>query len=155
MSVSKVASLAAEGYELDVNTTGVQIKSSTPKGAYYAVQTLLQLLPAAIESDTLQATMQWSVPCVTIKDKPAFGYRGFMLDVARHFMLVGDIKKLIDAMAIHKMNVLHLHLSDNQGWRFESKKYPNLVETGGFRKGTPYNFTYDYASRPREETYGG
>jgi hexosaminidase len=144
-----------EGYQLNVNPYKIQIRAKNATGIFYAVQTVLQLLPDAIEQPGLQKGISWAIPCVDISDAPRFGYRGIMLDVARHFMPVEFIKKLIDLLAMQKMNRLHLHLTDSQGWRFESKKYPKLTQIGAYRKGTPLNTTYDYDSRPADSLYGG
>ena len=144
-----------EGYSLEVGVTRISLKARSAAGAFYGVQTLLQLLPAAIEKKELSNNVLWTLPCVSIRDQPRFGYRGVMLDVARHYMPLDFIRKLIDLLAMQKMNRLHLHLTDSQGWRFESKKYPNLIKVGAFRKGTPLNTTYDFASRPADTVYGG
>lgn len=133
-----------EGYHLIIQKKKIIIKSSDESGAFYAKQTLHQLL-----------RNNNSLPCLEIKDEPTFAYRGMMLDVARHFMPLQDIKQLIEVLAMHKINRFHWHLTDSQGWRFESKKYPKLTEIGAFRKGTPLNTTYDYDSRPDEKRYGG
>ena len=146
---------AAEGYELKVTTDKINIAAKNPAGVFYAIQSLLQLLPVEIESNQQVKNIDWKVPVVSIADAPAFSYRGLMLDVARHYMPYDYIKKLIDLMAMQKMNTLHLHLTDSQGWRFESKKYPKLNSMGAYRKGTPFNTTYDYASRPDDTLYGG
>lgn len=127
---------SAQGYELDVTTTKISVKAKNAVGIFSAVQTLLQLLPSQIESNVKNSTISWKVPVVTIVDAPAFQYRGLMIDVARHFMPATFIKKLIDLMAMQKMNNLHLHLTDDQGWRIEIKKYPRLTSLGGYRNGT-------------------
>ena len=144
-----------EGYELKINPNEIIILAKNPIGVFYAVQSLFQLLPSEIESNTIVKNIEWKVPIVSITDAPAFGYRGIMLDVARHYMPYEFLKKLIDLLSMQKMNVLHLHLTDSQGWRFESKKYPKLTQIGAFRKGTPLNLTYDYNSRPNDSLYGG
>jgi len=144
-----------EAYELYVAQNKISIKAKTPAGIFYAVQSLLQLLPPSIEATSLQKNIDWSVQCIAIKDAPRFSYRGIMLDVARHYMPVEFLQKLIDLMAMQKMNRFHLHLTDSQGWRFESKKYPKLTKIGAYRKGTPLNTTYNYNSRPNDTLYGG
>lgn len=144
-----------EGYQLSVNPNNIQIEAGTPAGIFYAVQSLLQLLPVEIESPNPVKNGQWKVAAVEINDAPKFSYRGLMLDVARHFMPYSFLEKMVDLMAMQKMNTLHLHLTDSQGWRFESKKYPKLTQIGAYRKGTPLNTTYDYASRPNDTLYGG
>ncbi|WP_111669527.1 beta-N-acetylhexosaminidase [Algoriphagus litoralis] len=120
----------SEGYEIQISDTEVKITSSGEAGLFYGVQTLLQLFPAQLANTSVQ-TMDWVLPVGTIKDAPAFGYRGSMLDVARHFIPVEDVKYFIDQMAIYKLNYLHLHLTDDQGWRIEIKSWPKLTEIGG------------------------
>ncbi len=123
-------------YSINVLSDKVLVSAKDFSGLFYAVQSLLQLLPPAIESDRLVARQQWAMPVVTIQDAPAFEYRGLMVDVARHFQPITFLKKLVDLMAMQKMNRLHLHLVDDQGWRIEIKKYPKLTEVGGRRNGT-------------------
>ena len=123
-------------YSINVLSDKVLVTAKDPSGLFYAVQSLLQLLPPAIESDRMVARQQWSMPVVSIQDAPAFEYRGLMIDVARHFQPITFMKKLVDLMAMQKMNRLHLHLVDDQGWRIEIKKYPKLTEVGGRRNGT-------------------
>jgi len=144
-----------EGYYLMINKNKIAIEASTPAGVFYAVQSILQMLPAEIESGRLVHNVQWKIPAADIEDSPVFAYRGLMLDVARHFMPYSFLEKMVDLMAMQKMNTFHLHLTDSQGWRFESKKYPKLTQIGAYRKGTPLNTTYDYNSRPTDTLYGG
>jgi len=120
-------SLGAEGYQLSVRRDSVRVTANAPAGLFHGVQTLRQLLPSQIESDMLLSRMQWSVPAVTISDRPRFAWRGAMLDVARHFFTADEIYQYIDLLALYKMNVLHLHLADDQGWRIEIKSRPNLT----------------------------
>ena len=122
--------LGKEGYELSVTKRRIHIKANTPTGIFYGVQTLRQLLPPAIEKKSVQEG-PWLVPAGTITDAPLYSYRGFMLDVSRHFFPPEDVKKIIDEMALFKLNRLHLHLSDDQGWRIEIKSWPKLTEVGG------------------------
>jgi hexosaminidase len=124
-----------EGYELHVGADGVKIDYSDKGGAFYAVQTLRQLLPAAIEGPRSSPLQQWSVPGVDIVDSPRFPWRGMMLDVSRHFEKVDFIKKYLDYLAMMKMNVFHWHLVDDGGWRVEIKKYPKLTQIGAWRYG--------------------
>jgi hexosaminidase len=124
------------GYSLEILPESIQIKAKDAVGVFYAVQSLLQLLPTEIEGEARSTINQWRVPVVLIKDAPAFRYRGLMLDVSRHFMPLDFLKRLIDLMAMQKMNNLHLHLTDDQGWRIEIKKYPRLTAVGGVRSGT-------------------
>ncbi len=119
-----------EGYELVIDEKSIRLTASKPAGLFYGVQTLRQLLPAKIEMSTVQEG-PWEIATGTIRDYPAYGYRGAMRDVARHFFGVDDIKIFIDQMATYKMNMLHLHLSDDQGWRIEIKSWPNLTAHGG------------------------
>lgn len=129
--------LAKQGaYSINVLSDRVLVKANDPSGFFYAVQSLLQLLPPAIESNALVPRQQWGMPVVSIQDAPAFEYRGLMIDVARHFQPVSFLKKLVDLMAMQKMSRLHLHLVDDQGWRIEIKKYPKLTGVGGKRNGT-------------------
>lgn len=124
-------SLGGEGYILDINDYQVHILAQKPAGIFYGIQTLRQLLPAAIEASSVATHTDWIVPEVQIRDKPEYAYRGSMLDVARHFFGVAEVKRYIDLIAAYKMNILHLHLSDDQGWRIEIKSRPQLTEVGG------------------------
>jgi hexosaminidase len=130
----EIAPLAAEeadeGYELTITTTGVRIVSSTAAGVFYGVQTLRQLLPWSVELRGARPHAL-SVPTGRIVDRPRFAWRGAMLDVARHFFGPRDVKRYIDLLALHKFNRLHLHLSDDQGWRIEIAAWPNLTAHGG------------------------
>lgn len=128
--------LPAEGYLLDVTKTGIKIQASEASGLFYGLQTLKQLLPAAIESSTLVQNVQWIVPFATIKDYPQYSWRGLHLDVSRHMSSLDFVKKYLDYMAMHKLNTFHWHLTDDQGWRIEIKKYPLLTEIGAWREGT-------------------
>jgi hexosaminidase len=119
-----------ETYALEVTESLVNITSSGEAGLFYAIQTLRQLLPASIEATSKQDTT-WLLPSGKIEDSPNYAYRGAMLDVSRHFFQVQDVKKFIDYIAMYKMNKLHLHLSDDQGWRIEIKSWPKLTEIGG------------------------
>ncbi|QZT37383.1 family 20 glycosylhydrolase [Halosquirtibacter xylanolyticus] len=123
-------------YQLTVNEDQVIITSNTPVGLFYGFQSLRQLLPVEIESKQVVANKEWTVPCVEIKDAPLLKYRGLMLDVGRHFFPVSFIKKYIDLLAYHKLNVFHWHLTEDQGWRIEIKKYPQLQKVAAYRNGT-------------------
>ncbi|MGC4036159.1 MAG: beta-N-acetylhexosaminidase [Chitinophagaceae bacterium] len=123
-------SLGNEGYTLHVSKDKVSITANKPAGLFYGVQTILQLLPSAIESSSVQKT-EWKIAGAAISDHPLYALRGSMLDVARHFFSVKDVKRYIDFLAFYKMNLLHLHLSDDQGWRIEIKSWPNLTAHGG------------------------
>lgn len=131
-----VPNLKLEEYKLSVTPTAIVIESSYPNGAFYAVQTLYQLLPADIFSTTACKDVTWTVPCCDIADAPRFKYRGMHLDVTCHFFDVEYIKRYIDLMSMHKFNVFHWHLTDDQGWRIEIKKYPKLTQIGSIRKET-------------------
>lgn len=127
--------LGHEGYTLKVTAHQVTLRAANLAGIFYATQTLKQLLPVEIFSTT-PVTRPWNIPAVSIEDAPRFSWRGCMLDSARHFIPKAEIIKLIDVLALHKLNILHLHLTDDQGWRIEIKKYPKLTEIGGYRKET-------------------
>lgn len=122
--------LSGEAYELRIGPDSILLAAGTPEGAFRGVQTLRQLLPAA-SNDTLAAYPIWVIPGGSIEDRPEYGYRGAMLDVSRHFFSVGDVKKFLDVMAYYKLNALHLHLTDDQGWRIEIKSWPRLAAVGG------------------------
>lgn len=124
------AELGNEGYELVVTDKLLKITANKPAGLFYGVQTLRQLLPVRVEMTTLQEG-PWEIPTGTIRDYPVYSYRGAMRDVARHFFGADDIKIFIDQLAAYKMNVLHLHLADDQGWRIEISSWPNLAIHGG------------------------
>ena len=146
-----------EAYSLNVQKNQIEIKAAKPAGFFYAIQTLRQLLPMEIENSHIQDTFKWLVPAVSITDSPTFKWRGFMLDVVRHFFPKEDVFRMIDHLALHKINTLHLHLVDDQGWRIEIQKYPKLTEVGAWRvdhEDLPWN------SRPKQvagekATYGG
>ncbi|MDR0393525.1 MAG: family 20 glycosylhydrolase [Tannerella sp.] len=130
-----------EGYSLNVTSSVVTVKAGNPQGLFYGMQSFLQLLPAEIESCQTVENMAWEAPCVTVKDEPRFGYRGVMLDPCRHFMSVEDVKKHLDVFSLFKINRMHWHLTDDQGWRIEIKQYPKLTETGAKRiEGEGYEY---------------
>lgn len=126
-------SLPAEGYQLEVTNQKITLQASTQAGFFYGIQTLLQLLPSEIYAEKENQIEKWSITCVSIQDEPRFGYRGFMLDVSRHFVPKKDILKLLDYLSMHKINTFHWHLIDDNGWRLEIKKYPLLTSIGAFR----------------------
>ena len=148
--------LGPEGYELTVTPDAIVIRAPAQAGLFYGVQTLLQLLPPAIFSPALATNVAWSVPCVQIADWPRFVWRGFMLDVSRHFFTKPEVETLLDAMALHKLNTFHWHLTDDHGWRIEIKAYPKLTAVGAWRAGVGFGFatnsTTAYGSDGR---YGG
>ncbi len=125
----------AEGYGLTVGSDGAWCRASAPAGLFYALQSLRQLLPSAAESPG-GLSAGFSLPFATIVDGPRFAWRGFMLDEARHFHGVETVKALLDLMALHKLNVFHWHLNDDQGWRLESRRYPELTRVGSRRRDT-------------------
>jgi hexosaminidase len=122
--------LGEDGYELEVTSRSILITAGGPAGLFYGVQTLRQLLPSAVFSKEKVDGTEWTVPCVRIVDHPRFRWRGLLIDPARHFIPVQDVLRFIDLMAIHKLNRLQIHLTDNEGWRIEIKKYPKLTELG-------------------------
>ena len=132
-----------EGYKLSVTPTNITITASQPNGFFYGVQTLYQLLPPAVYGKERNKRADWSIPAVEIEDAPRFAYRGMMLDVCRNFSPIEYVYKFIDMLAMHKMNTFHWHLTDDQGWRIEIKKFPKLMEIGSKRKETliDYYFT--------------
>lgn len=126
--------LPDEGYELSVRNKDIAVSASKPAGFFYAFQTLKQLMPRNIIAGVPDENVaEWSVPCVDIADAPRFGWRGFMLDEGRHFYGKEEVKKILDVMAAYKMNRFHWHLTEDQGWRIEIKKYPRLTEIGAWR----------------------
>lgn len=129
------AILHEEGYQLEVNKNGVTINAKTTAGIFYGIQTLRQLLPPELEKKE-QQEIKWELPFCQIEDVPRYGYRGMHLDVARHFFTVEEVKNYLDIMALHKFNTFHWHLTEDQGWRIEIKKYPKLTEVGAWRKET-------------------
>lgn len=131
--------LGDEGYELLVTTNSVTIRAPRPAGVFYGVQTLLQLFPPEIFSSNTVHGVPWEIPCGQIRDWPRFKWRGFMLDVSRHFFTKSEVETVLDLMALHKLNMFHWHLVDDQGWRIEIKKYPKLTQVGAWRAGVGFN----------------
>ena len=145
--------LPAEAYKLNVSKKQVRIEASRPAGFYYALQTLKQLMPRNVMAGVATSDhSQWSLPSVEIEDAPRFEWRGFMLDEGRHFFGKDEIKRVIDMMAIYKMNRFHWHLTEDQGWRIEIKKYPKLTETGAWRNSKVLAYG---DVKPDGERYGG
>lgn len=126
-----------EGYHLTVTADRIAISAPRPEGLIFGIQTLRQLLPAAIVGDEVADDIEWSIPAVTITDAPAFTWRGLHLDVGRHMFPVDFIKKFIDLLAFYKCNTFHWHLTEDQGWRIEIKQYPKLTEISSQRAETP------------------
>lgn len=129
-------SLNKEEYILNISSDKAEVKANSLNGFIYAIQTVKQLLPSEIFSGEPHPEVEMSMPCVEIKDQPRFVHRGALLDVARHYFTPEDIKRFIDVLEMHKMNVFHWHITDDQGWRLEIKKYPRLTEVGAWRKET-------------------
>lgn len=130
IKLSLIRSIAPEGYRLRVTGKQVCIEASTTAGFFYAFQTIKSMLPAEFMAGTFTGRQGYRLPLVTINDAPRFAYRGFMLDVSRHFFDVTEVKRILDLMAAYKMNYFHWHLTDDQGWRIEIKKYPKLTTVG-------------------------
>ncbi len=148
--------LGNEGYRLAVSTEEISIFAPKPAGLFYGLQTLLQLMPKEIESKQVVKNISWTVPAVNISDRPRFGWRGLMLDVSRHFFTVDEVKAFIDDMARYKYNLMHFHLTDDQGWRLEIKSLPKLTEVGAWnvKKTGRFNyFTPPADNEPRD--FGG
>ncbi|MBI5380845.1 MAG: beta-N-acetylhexosaminidase [Opitutae bacterium] len=146
------AKTSPEAHALTVDAQRIQIHARTAAGAFLAMQTLRQLLPPQIERLDAVKGVAWTVPAVQIHDEPRFRWRGLLLDVGRHFFTVAEVKKLIDLMALQKLNVLHWHLTEDQGWRIEIKKYPRLTEVGAWRAESPLRGNRKQGDRVR---YGG
>ncbi|MBX3252984.1 MAG: family 20 glycosylhydrolase [Chitinophagaceae bacterium] len=156
MMKEKDPELGKEGYLLSVTAQSVTISANEPAGLFYGVQSFLQLLPAEIESKTTVKNVSWTAPCVEVKDYPRFGWRGLMFDVSRHFFTKEEVKKFIDDMARYKFNLLHLHLTDDQGWRIEIKSLPKLTSVGAWN--VKKTGTFNYFSKPEPDEprdYGG
>lgn len=149
------SNIGREGYQLSVSSGKVVIIASGAAGFFYGMQTIFQLLPAEIHGDSPTANIAWHIPGVEIVDRPRFTWRGMHLDVGRHFMSVEFIKKYIDNMAMHKLNVFHWHLTEDQGWRLEIKKYPRLTEVGAWRKETLIGHVKDKPHKFDGQRYGG
>lgn len=126
--------LGAEAFALATTTHGISIEGGDAAGVFYGCQALLQLLPPAVFRRSTVSGVRWAVPAVQIQDAPRFTWRGTMLDVARHFMPKHDVLRFIDLMAMHRLNVLHLHLTEDQGWRIEILRYPRLTQVGAWRR---------------------
>lgn len=147
MALVTDSSLPAEGYSVSVKSSGIEVKASTPAGFYYAAQTLAQMVKQNPQA----------LPAVDITDSPRFGYRGMMVDVVRCYLPFDELKKLVDEAAALKINNVHLHLTDDNGWRLEIKKYPKLTEVGAWRVDRPEMFPARLNARSAAEkaTYGG
>lgn len=131
------ASLKSESYKLEITSKRINIHAADVQGFFYALQSIRQLLPAAIEGGQVATDIDWAVPAMIITDQPRFGYRGLLVDVARFFSPKENLLRIIDCMAMLKLNKLHFHLTDDNGWRIEIKKYPELTEIGSRRVDRP------------------
>ncbi|MGZ3852182.1 MAG: beta-N-acetylhexosaminidase [Flavisolibacter sp.] len=148
--------IGPEGYRLSVNSKAVTIKANKPAGLYYGLQTLFQLFPKEIESTTPVKNVKWAVPCVDVVDYPRFHWRGLMFDVARHFFTKEEVKHYIDDMVRYKFNLLHLHLTDDEGWRIEIKSLPQLTKVGAWRVNkVGYFGTFSPPAPDEPKDYGG
>jgi len=145
-----------ESYELDASAEGVVIRAPAAAGVFYGTQTLLQLLPPQVLGPKVNRDVAWTIPCLHIEDSPRFKWRGMMLDVSRHFFTKEEVEQMLDTMALHKLNTFHWHLTDDQGWRIQIKKYPLLTEMGAWRTNIGFGLeakaSHAYGSDGR---YGG
>ena len=148
-------SIPSEGYKFIVKANSIAIEAATPNGFFYALQTIRQLLPVAFEDARPQPELTLKLPCVSIEDAPRFPYRGMHLDVCRHFFSVEYVKKYIDRMASHKFNKFHWHLTEDQGWRIQIKKYPKLNEISAWRSGTIIGRAGKYSHQYDTTKHGG
>jgi hexosaminidase len=148
--------IGKEGYRLNVTTKSISLKANELAGLFYGLQTLFQLFPKQIESSTAVKNIKWTVPCVEIVDYPRFGWRGLMFDVTRHFFTKQEVKHYIDDMVRYKFNLLHLHLTDDEGWRIEIKSLPQLTKVGAWRVNkVGYFGTFSPPSADEPKDYGG
>lgn len=146
--------LGQEGYKLSVSTNGIRLESATTSGFFYGFTSLKKLLPACVAAGVKdEKVTTYELPLVQITDNPRFPYRGFMLDVARHFFSVQEVKKMLDVMAIYKLNKFHFHLTEDQGWRWEVKKYPKLTKVGAVASNT-YVTSMEHGAYWTNQQYG-
>ena len=146
--------LGQEGYKLSVSTNGIRLESATTSGFFYGLTSLKKLLPACVAAGVKdEKVTTYELPLVQITDNPRFPYRGFMLDVARHFFSVQEVKKMLDVMAIYKLNKFHFHLTEDQGWRWEVKKYPKLTKVGAVASNT-YVTSMEHGAYWTNQQYG-
>ena len=148
---SKLNEIPEGGYILEISSENVIIRSKSAQGIFYGIQSLRQLLPVAIEEQIEIFGVEWSVPCLFVKDYPRFTWRGFMLDEARHFHGIKAVKRLLDFLALYKFNKFHWHLTDDQGWRIKIERYPNLVKIGSRRKSTQIGGNRSYLTRKKSK----
>lgn len=147
------AALGAEGYRLAIAPGRVTITAPEPAGGFYGLQTLRQLLPPEGESRRIVTGVQWEIPCLEISDRPRFPWRGYMLDEGRHFQGKAAVLQALDLMALQKLNTLHWHLTEDQGWRVEIRRYPRLTGVGSRRAGTSKGFYGRHNGIPHEGHY--
>lgn len=156
LNSKKDAAIGKEGYKLTVTSKTIRITANQPAGLFYGLQTLFQLFPKEIESKTPVKNIKWTVPCVEITDYPRFEWRGLMFDVTRHFFTKEYVKHYIDDMVRYKFNMLHLHLTDDEGWRIEIKSLPQLTKVGAWRVNkVGYFGTFSPPSPDEPKDYGG
>lgn len=155
LELADIKSTNSEAYALSVTPSGVRISANSKAGLFWGIQTLRQLLPADIETNAPINRRHWPVPVVEIRDEPAFSYRGMHLDVSRTFFPVEFIRQYIDLLALHKLNYLHWHLTDDQGWRIQIKAFPRLTDIGAWRTSTVVGHTYDRDGLYDNQTLGG
>jgi hexosaminidase len=154
--LSNDANIGNEGYKLNITSELASITATTPAGLFYGVQTFYQLLPKEIESTEPLKNVVWVAPACIITDYPRFGWRGLMFDVSRHFFTKDEVKRFIDDMVRYKYNLLHLHLTDDEGWRIEIKSLPNLTKVGAWNvKRVGYFGTFAKPSPDEPRNYGG
>ncbi len=150
------AQIGQEGYRLSVTPKKITISANEPEGLFYGAQSLIQLFPPEIESATLVKDVKWEAPAVEVMDYPRFGWRGLMFDVSRHFFTKEEVKQFIDQMVRYKFNVLHWHLTDDEGWRIQIKSFPKLTDVGAWRvKKVGYFGTFSPPAADEPRNYGG
>jgi len=153
---TKVAAIGDEGYNLKITPENITIAGNKPAGVFYGLQTLMQLFPKEIGSKAQAKNVKWEAPCVSITDYPRFAWRGLMFDVARHFFTKQEVKDFIDDMVKYKYNILHWHLTDDEGWRIEIKSLPKLTEVGAWNvKRVGYFGTFSVPTPDEPRNYGG
>ncbi|HSN08734.1 MAG TPA: beta-N-acetylhexosaminidase, partial [Hanamia sp.] len=156
LSLIKDATLGDEGYHLNVTAGEISISANKPAGLFYGIQTLYQLFPKEINDSSVAKNVKWKVPVCRVTDYPRFGWRGMMLDVSRHFFTKKQVEEFIDQMVKYKFNLLHLHLTDDEGWRIEIKGLPRLTEVGSRRVSKVGYFGTFAPPKPDEPLdYGG
>jgi hexosaminidase len=156
LNKTESSKIGKEGYELSVNPKSITIRANQPAGIFYGVQTLLQLFPKEIEDTVAASSTQWVAPCVEVTDYPRFQWRGLMFDVARHFFTKKQVEQYIDDMVRYKFNLLHMHLTDDEGWRIEIKSLPNLTKVGAWNvKKIGYFGTFAAPAADEPRNFGG